>query len=199
MSEKRLIVGLGNPGKKYEWTRHNLGYLALGALAQDKFKIKFKNSSFTNALMTETIFEDSPVFFLLPQTYMNNSGMAVARAVHYWEIDLDGLLVVCDDFNLDFGQIRVRPHGSSGGHNGLSSLIEHLGTDQFPRLRLGIGYPPTREKDSAQYVLEEFNKEEKKQLGHLAQEAAECCLSWLKDGITKAMERYNKKWKTTNS
>lgn len=191
LSESRLIVGLGNPGGDYADTRHNLGFLAVQRLAE-RLNLKFVPSSFTNALAAEGKFEDASVCLLKPMTFMNNSGAAVLQAAEKMELDLRHLLVVCDDFNLDFAQIRLRPKGSDGGHNGLNSVIQQLGTEEFARLRLGIG-APTGGQDAVDYVLEEFSARERAELDRLINEAADCCLAWLREGVAAAMDQHNRK------
>lgn len=133
---------------------------------------------------------DKPLFLLLPLTYMNHSGIAVRDVMRKKEIALEDLLVITDDFQLPFGQLRFRPKGSGGGHNGLASIIEHLGDDQFSRLRIGVGAPAGSSTD---YVLGNFSKQEQKALKAIIEAAAEGCLVWLNEGINKAMEQYNKR------
>jgi len=191
LSELRLIGGLGNPGKDYEYTRHNLGFLVVRRLAE-KLKLKFALSSLTNGLTAEGTFEDKTISLLMPLTYMNNSGVAVHQIVTKLKLSPEDVLIVCDDFNLDFEQIRLRGKGSDGGHNGLSSIIERLGTEQFARLRMGIGQP-TGKKDTVDYVLEEFNKKERECLDSFIDEATSCCLAWLSEGINVAMDQYNRR------
>lgn len=186
-----MIVGLGNPGNDYEYTRHNLGFLVVRYLAQ-QLKFKFAISSLTNGLTAEGMHEEKEVFLLMPMTYMNNSGVAVEQVLNKKRLQPKDVLVVCDDFHLGFGQLRLRTKGSDGGHNGLSSVIEHLGTHQFARLRMGIGIP-SRGKQSVDFVLEQFGKKEKKLLGTFVEEAAACCLAWLVDGAPKAMDKFNGK------
>jgi PTH1 family peptidyl-tRNA hydrolase len=201
VTEKRVIVGLGNPGKEYEYTRHNLGFLVLVHIAK-KAGLKFSKSSFTNGFLTAGDFDGVRGELLIPTTFMNNSGVAVSQMVKNQKLAHENILVVCDDMSLPFAQMRLRPDGSHGGHNGLRSIIDHLGEKNFPRLRLGIGVPPskyTQKGDDSQhqlnvdYVLGAFNKEERKELDGFIEEAAECCLMWLREGITMAMERYNRK------
>lgn len=191
MSELRLIVGLGNPGRDYEYTRHNLGFLAIRNLAE-KLKLKFALSSLTNGLTAEGTFEDEAICLLMPLTYMNNSGGVVQQVMAKKDLLPEDVLVICDDFHLDFQQIRLRAKGSDGGHNGLSSVIQRLNTEQFARLRMGIGRPAGK-KDTIDYVLEEFKKKEKEQLDSFVDETASCCLTWLREGISVAMDRYNKR------
>ncbi len=206
MSERdiSLIVGLGNPGKEYEYTRHNLGFMVVGLLG-DRYGLRFRHSSFCNAMVAEGRIGSERVCLLLPLTYMNKSGVAVKAAVYKKGITLQQLLVVCDDVNLDFGRIRIRGKGSAGGHNGLKSIIQHLGSQDFPRLRMGIS-PVILANSSvsksgrgnqdvalAEFVLDEFSKQEKESLKDFISEAADCCLVWLKDGIVKAMDVYNRR------
>jgi len=191
LSELRLIGGLGNPGKDYEYTRHNLGFLVVRRLAE-QLKLKFALSSLTNGLTAEGTFEDKTICLLMPLTYMNNSGVAVHQIVTKHNLSPENVLIVSDDFNLDFEQIRLRGKGSDGGHNGLSSIIERLGTEQFARLRMGIGQPAGK-KDTVDYVLEEFKKKEKECLDSFIDEATSCCLAWVREGINAAMDQYNRK------
>lgn len=189
--QARLIVGLGNPGKDYDNTRHNLGFLVIHRLAQ-KHNLVFRKSSFTKWSMAEGKLGHYDLHCLLPLTYMNHSGIAVKEVVRKINMDHSGILVVCDDFNLDFGQIRIRGKGSDGGHNGLASIIEHLGTPEFARLRLGIG-APAKGQETPAYVLGKWTKEEQKHLDEFVDRAAECCLVWAREGIRDAMEQFNKK------
>ena len=189
LSENNLIVGLGNPGREYQWTRHNLGFLVLEKLSET-FGSKFKKSSLTNGVEALVKSQDRHVYLFMPQTYMNLSGTAVQRVLEKREIDLKNLLVVCDDISIPFGTKRLRSKGSSGGHNGLKSIIHHLTSDQFARLRLGVGQPGG---NMADYVLDEFSRTEKKQLPQFIDEAKESCLIWLDGGINKAMEQTNRR------
>ncbi len=191
MSEQRLIVGLGNPGKQYVYTRHNVGFLVVEEIAR-QLKVEFKKSSFTNAFIAETSYEGIDLKLMLPLTYMNHSGVAIASALKYWEMDVSDILVVCDDFQLPFSQLRIRSKGSDGGHNGLNSVIAKLGEENFSRLRMGIGQPPSK-SGVVDFVLEEFTPKEKEHLHDLIQTTLDCCLVWLKDGVVKAMESFNKR------
>jgi PTH1 family peptidyl-tRNA hydrolase len=191
LSKLRLIAGLGNPGKDYEYTRHNLGFLVVQRLAE-KLKLKFALSSLTKAMAVEGTFEGNSICLLAPLTFMNNSGVAISRFMSKKDLLPEDILVVCDDFHLDFEQIRVRSKGSDGGHNGLSSVIQHLDTEQFARLRMGIGYPPGK-KDTVDYVLEEFVKAERNRLDNFIDEAVSCCLVWLSEGINTAMDQHNRR------
>ena len=189
MSQARLIVGLGNPGRDYEYTRHNLGFLVVEHLAQ-KNDLRFRKSSFTNGLTAEGKVAGNDLCCLLPSTYMNNSGAAVKQAVLNKNLDHADILIVCDDFHLDFGQVRIRSKGTGGGHNGLTSVIEHLGTQAFARLRLGIG-GPVKGQESVEYVLGKWTAGEEKQLDEFIDRATDCCGAWLQEGIHKAMDQFN--------
>lgn len=191
MSELRLIVGLGNPGRDYEYTRHNLGFLVVRRVAET-LKLKFTLSSLTSGLTAEGMFEGEAICLLAPSTFMNNSGVAVHQVMTKRNVSPKDVLIICDDFHLDFEQIRLRAKGSDGGHNGLSSVIQRLGTEQFARLRMGIGQPANK-KDTVDYVLEEFKKKEKNRLDSFIDEAESCCLEWLREGINAAMDQYNRK------
>ena len=190
MSESRVIVGIGNPGPEYAFTRHNIGFWVVDELAK-RFKLKFARSSRLRGLVARAM-SPSPAFVLLkPATFVNLSGEAVAASVEEKGLSSKDVLVVCDDLNLPFGQLRLRPQGSAGGHNGLKSVIEHLKTDEFARLRCGIGSPA--DKKGRDYVLAEFNASEKKQLGNFVSYAADCCEAWLSGGTKNAMDQFNKR------
>ena len=192
-SSPRLIVGLGNPGKNYEYTRHNLGFLAVREFAREH-QFELKRSFFIKGLVAQGQFEEKKIFLLLPLTYMNNSGVAVKAMVRRKNIAPEDILVVCDDINLDFGDLRIRPNGSDGGHNGLNSLISHLHTEEFARLRLGVGQPGEKE-DVVDYVLSPFDGTEKKELNGFLKEAMGCCRTWLTQGTAEAMNQFNKRKK----
>lgn len=196
MSEIKLIVGLGNPGREYEWTRHNLGFLVARHLAE-MYKLKFAVSSFTNGLTAEGNILDQKVCLLMPLTYMNNSGVAVRQAMKQKNIECPDMLVVCDDMNIVYGQIRLKPSGSDGGNNGLKSIIAHLQTNEFPRLRMGIG-KPAGQNGNVDFVLSEFSHQEKQNLGGFIKEAAQCCTVWLKEGIATGMDQFNKRKENGN-
>lgn len=181
----RLIVGLGNPGRKYEKTRHNLGFLVGRRLAHDQ-RWKFTENLSLKGLVAQGIIDHTNIVLLLPLMYVNNSGIAVKEIVQRKKIALENILVVCDDLNLSFGQLRLRPKGSDGGHNGLTSVIEHLKTKDFARLRIGIGRP-VRKEDVVDFVLSEFEKEEQKQLPDVIERAAECGLAWLAKGTKETI------------
>lgn len=152
----KLIVGLGNPGKEYKNTRHNVGYMAIDAYAS-KANLSFKKKSVFNG----EIAVGSGFILLKPTTYMNLSGDSVQKVAHYYHIELSDILVISDDFNIPFTTIRLREKGTAGGHNGIKSIISSLGSDEFPRLRIGLGSP---ENDVIEYVLSSISKEDLKKL-----------------------------------
>ncbi len=157
-----IVVGLGNPGDKYYLTRHNAGFLALDYISQKYSarvdKVKFK------ALCGETVIGGKTVLLMKPQTFMNNSGEAVREAASFYKVPAENIVVISDDVNLDVARLRVRRNGSDGGQKGMRSIIEHLGTDAFPRIRIGVGQKPHPDYDMADWVLSEFTESEKKQL-----------------------------------
>ena len=192
MSELKLIVGLGNPGANYEYTRHNIGFLALKQLTE-QFKLRVSPSLICKGLTAEGEIAGKDCCFLFPMTFMNNSGVAVRSLLNKKEIDPGNILVVCDDFNLAFDQLRLRRGGSDGGHNGLSSIIYHLESESFARIRVGIGAPKGKQ-DPADFVLEEFDKKEKEYLDFLIQDTVDCCVAWITtEDIEQVMSQFNKR------
>ena len=164
----KLIIGLGNPGPEYNFTRHNFGFLALD------FYAKVRGLTWQNPKNHALWLRDGDKIFIKPQTFYNDSGRAVAEFTHFYKLPLENILVVCDDFNLPFGTSRYRAQGSSGGNNGLKSISEHLGTTAFPRLRLGTGNDPLRQKlGDVDFVLSRFTPEEKSALPGLLTEISQ--------------------------
>ena len=184
-----LIVGLGNPGGKYEETRHNVGFMVADELGErGKFSIqKVKYHALTN---TATI-GGQGALVMKPTTYMNLSGEAVGEAARFYKIAPDHVLVISDDVDLPLGKLRIRTNGSAGGHNGLKSIIQHLGSDQFPRLKVGVGGKPHPDYDMADWVLSKFQGEDKKLIDGTVKRAADAVECFLKDGPQKAMNRFN--------
>ncbi|MBM3192570.1 MAG: aminoacyl-tRNA hydrolase [Chlamydiae bacterium] len=180
-----LIVGLGNPGKAYESTRHNMGFLVGQALAK-RWGIAFENKKDFQAQLAKTEVGEHKVMVLLPTTYMNLSGQSVRRCVDFFKIELSRVLVVCDDVEIPFGKLRFKSKGSSGGHNGLKSIEAYLGTPEYFRLRLGVG--KEEGKDLADFVLETFRAQELEALPVLIRQAAELVEIWVKEGYRKALE-----------
>jgi len=157
-----MIVGLGNPGDKYRLTRHNAGFLSLDYISQKKNakidRVKFK------ALVGECMSGGKRTLLMLPQTFMNNSGEAVAEAANFYKIPPENITVIYDDISLDVGRLRIRKKGSDGGHNGIKSIISHLGSDAFPRIKVGVGAKPYADMDLADWVLSKFTDAEQKTL-----------------------------------
>lgn len=186
--ETFLIVGLGNPGAEYRLTRHNFGFMVLDALAEH-WSLQLKKIKF-NAVYVEDRFKGNKVVLAKPLTFMNESGRSVAPLMRYFKVPADHMLVIHDDLDLPLGTLRIRPSGSSGGQRGIESITKLLGTQEFPRMRLGISRPPGQ-MDPKDYVLKNFlpNEEElKKIVLRQAIEAIEC---FIEDGLTTAMNRYN--------
>ena len=184
-----LVVGLGNPGEKYENTRHNVGFLTVDQLA-DRANVpvqKLKHRALTNTAEVGGVL----VLLMKPVTYMNLSGEAVGEAARFYKLPPERVLVISDDVSLPIGRLRVRRGGSAGGHNGLKSIIQHLGTDQFPRLRLGVGEKPHPDYDLADWVLGKFAGEDKKAMEAAVQRAADAVECLIQDGPDKAMNRFN--------
>jgi PTH1 family peptidyl-tRNA hydrolase len=187
------IIGLGNPERRYEGTRHNLGFDVLDCLA-DRLRTPFKEGK-GEYLLASCEVGEAPVKLVKPMTYMNDSGVAVADVAQRFEVPLDQLIVVCDDFQLPLGQLRVRLKGSDGGHNGLYSVIYHLQSDLFPRIRCGIASPSMpKEKDRmADFVLEGFEPAEMPIVREMIGKAADASLLAIQRGLTAAMNEFNKK------
>lgn len=182
------IVGLGNPGDQYERTRHNVGFRVIEALSS-RCNIGLMAGGEGYEIGTGT-YQEAGFFIVRPRTYMNNSGLAVERMMEDHMISADRLLVVCDDCNLPLGKIRLRRSGSDGGHNGLASVIEVLGTEAFPRLRVGIDQPPS-DVELVDYVLGEFDVQEEESIEGAVVRATDAILSILSDGLEQAMNTFN--------
>jgi len=183
-----IIAGLGNPGKEYERTRHNTGFLCIDYLSAlyriTVSKIKFKS------LIGEGIIQGKKVVLAKPQTYMNNSGEAIKAIADYYKVDAGNVVIIYDDVDLEPGVIRIRPKGSSGTHNGMKSIIYHLQTDEFPRFRIGIGKPPEN-VDMVSYVLGVFSEEEQRIINEVIERTAMAVGDFLAAGIETAMSKYN--------
>lgn len=185
----RLVVGLGNPGGKYERTRHNVGFMVVNELAR-RAGASFRSSK-QRADVARGSLDGMSVLLAQPQTYMNESGDAVSRLVSYYHVPLGNLIVICDDLDLPFGTLRLRPSGSSGGNNGLKSIIRSLGSEEFARLRVGVGRPPG---NAINYVLAPFTEEQQRLLPDLLPIGADCVIAALRDGVLPAMNEYNRDW-----
>lgn len=188
-----IIVGLGNPERKYDGTRHNIGFSALTVLA-DTYGISMDIKKH-KAVCGKGVIEGQKVLLAMPQTYMNLSGESVRELVDYYKIDPEQeLIVIYDDINLAPGKLRIRPKGSAGGHNGIKNIIAHLGTQVFPRIRVGVGEKP-KGWDLADYVLGRYSAEDRKIIDEAQKEAAEAVKMMVMDDIRGAMNRYNTKKK----
>jgi peptidyl-tRNA hydrolase, PTH1 family len=185
----KLVVGLGNPGRKYHGTRHNIGYAILAELARN-----FGKSSYKHKFHAEVMDADiggQRALLLSPLTYMNCSGLSVSEAKTFYKIPDEDLLILCDDMNLPLGKLRLRMQGSAGGQKGLDDIIRKLGTENFSRLRVGIGSPPEG-YDWADFVLSKFSAEEIPQIEQAVRRAAEAVVAWACDGIESCMNKFNK-------
>jgi PTH1 family peptidyl-tRNA hydrolase len=188
-----LIAGLGNPGREFKANRHNIGFLALDALA-GHFGQKFTRVQF-KALVARGEHQDRKLLLAKPQTFMNLSGQAVGALAKYYKIPPEALLIIYDDIDLPFGVIRMRANGSSGGQKGMQSIIEKLGTQEIPRLRVGISRPSGR-MDAAAHVLQDFSKSETAGLPQVLDRVVEACLVFMTTGVEAAMNQYNPKPET---
>ncbi len=186
-----VLVGLGNPGLEYQHTRHNLGFDVLDVLAH-RLKIRFSRGGDEHAVAVGS-FKNNEILLVKPLTYMNNSGEAILGIRDRFELPLERFLIICDDFQLPLGQLRIRTGGSDGGHNGLASIIYHLKSTTFPRLRCGIAsqHLPTDRRDLARYVLEPFPSEEHAAVKAMILRASEASLSCVSEGIEHTMNFYN--------
>ena len=184
-----LVVCLGNPGDKYEDTRHNAGFMVADALGE-KLNVPIQKLKF-RALTNTVQLGGHTALLMKPVTYMNLSGEAVRPAADFYHVPPERVLVVSDDTALPLGRLRIRRSGSAGGHNGLKSIIQHLGTDQFPRLRVGVGEKPHPEYDQADWVLSKFRGEDQKLMVEAADRAAQAVECILADGPDKAMNKFN--------
>lgn len=184
-----LIVGLGNPGREYRLNRHNAGFLAVDQLVHRRGWPAFTRKQ-SNALVTGGDIDDRRIIVAKPQTFMNLSGGSVAGLARFYQIPPEAVMVCVDDLNLPFGSVRIRPRGTAGGQRGLQSIIESLGSEAFPRLRIGIGRPPGQMRHAA-YVLKDFSGDELDQLEIVFDRAVDALLSWLADGVDLAMSRFN--------
>ena len=184
----KVVVGLGNPGQQYDRTRHNVGFDVMNELAR-RCGESFQSSKF-DAVSADVRLGDERVQLLMPLTYMNRSGRSVRRAVDFFRLDIDDLLVICDDMNLERGRLRLRGSGSAGGQKGIADIISALGSNEFARLRIGIDRPPGT-MDPAKYVLGRFNQTEWEIIEPAVTLAADAVETWVRDGLSAAMNRFN--------
>lgn len=192
--KSKLIVGLGNPGMRYEHTKHNVGFRLVDALyevfCQRDSQSRPTHTSICNSLVIQTTWHDTSIILAKPMTYMNNSGAAVAALIRRFEIPLPDLCIVYDDIHLDVGMLRMRQKGSDGGQKGMKSIIHHLDTTEFPRLRIGIGEPVG---DLTDYVLTEFSEDEEIEIAHTIDRAMDAIETFVKDDILTAMNQFNRR------
>ena len=183
-----LIVGLGNPGREYRKTRHNAGFMVLDRLAE---RLGESFSRFEmRALVTKSLYLQNRIILAKPQTFMNESGQSVGGLIRFYKVPVSNLMVIYDDVDLPLGTIRIRPGGGSAGQKGMNSIIQKLGVDDFPRMRIGIGRPPGR-MEAAGYVLQEFSNHENVLLPDIFTKAVDAILSFVTDGLDKTMTQYN--------
>jgi peptidyl-tRNA hydrolase, PTH1 family len=183
-----LIVGLGNPGRAYRKNRHNIGFMLLDRFSEQQGETFSRFEA--RSLVVKTRHADHRLILAKPQTFMNNSGQSVNSLIRFYKIPLERLLIAYDDVDLPLGKLRLRPTGGSGGHRGMKSIIECLGTDDFPRLRIGIGRPPGR-MEAADYVLQDFKEEELLLLPDILDGSIKAILTFITDGIDEAMNQFN--------
>ena len=184
-----LIVFLGNPGPRYEMTRHNAGFMAADAMAKEK-NVNINKARFKALTATCDIGGES-VLLMKPQTFMNLSGDAVAQAARFYKIPPEHVIVVSDEISLPIGKLRIRTKGSAGGHNGLKDIIAKLGTDAFPRIRIGVGAPPHPDYDMADWVLSSFKNQDAEDMLAAAARAALAAQCYITQGADRAMNRFN--------
>ncbi|HEV8002150.1 MAG TPA: aminoacyl-tRNA hydrolase [Planctomycetaceae bacterium] len=184
----KIVAGLGNPGPKYDRTRHNVGYRVIDELSQRLGAGKPRRRF--DATLAEGNLGGEKVLLTCPQTYMNESGRAVRQLVDFFGLQLNDLLIVCDDFNLELARLRMRTGGSAGGQKGLADIIRKLATEEFPRLRIGIGRPP-EQMNAADFVLSKFKRSEQNTIDDAVVRAAEGVELWIRSGIGPAMNRVN--------
>ncbi len=184
----KLVIGLGNPGKKYDGTRHNVGFAVVDALAAGPGVGGFQDR--WSSLVAEWFEDGTKVLLMKPQTYMNLSGRAVREAVDFYRIELSEVLVVCDDMALPLGKLRFRARGTHGGHNGLRDLQAHLGTTAYARLRVGVG-APEEQADAVDHVLGRFRPSERPVIDDAIAQAVQGVVLWVRQGIEKCMNAYN--------
>ena len=189
MTERFLIVGLGNPGRRYSDTRHNIGFQIADRLAA-RHGLRFSRRQ-ALAFVADGLIDKLPVTLAKPQGYMNTSGRSVAALVRFYRLPLSRLLVLYDDLDLPVGTLRMRPGGGAGGHHGMESIIQHVGSQDFPRLRIGIGRPPGR-MDPMAYVLQRFSEEQLPDIEVARERAADAAYTWATEGLEAAMTRFNR-------
>jgi PTH1 family peptidyl-tRNA hydrolase len=188
ISKNYLIIGLGNPGREYKFTRHNIGFLTIDELA-NRLSIKITHVK-NKAVIGSGFYNQSKITLAKPQTFMNLSGQSVVSLIKYFKLPVEHTLIIHDDLDLPFGTLRMRPSGSAGGQKGILSVIQMLGSDQIPRLRMGIGRPPGR-MDPVNYVLQRFSNNDEDLLNDVIDRACKACQSFIDHGIEQTMSRFN--------
>ena len=183
-----LLIGLGNPGREYRDNRHNVGFMLI-----DRITVRLNARGMkvqSKAIVLNTVYEERKLVLAKPQTFMNLSGQSVQGLAHFYKVPFTNMLVLSDDLDIPFGTIRIRASGGPGGQRGMASIIEKLGTKDFPRLRIGIGRPPGR-MDAAAYVLQNFSRDEMQTLSEVLDHGAEAVLAFVTHGLNKAMNEFN--------
>jgi peptidyl-tRNA hydrolase, PTH1 family len=188
MTETFLIVGLGNPGREYRGTRHNVGFMLLDRMTA-RLNVRFTRMQ-SRALVAMANFQERKIILAKPQTFMNLSGQSVQGLLHFYKLPLANLIIAHDDLDLPLGTIRIRPDGRSAGQKGMTSTIDRLGTDEFPRLRLGIGRPPGQ-LSAPDYVLQNFPETDLSVITETLNRSVEAVLTWVTEGLDAAMNKYN--------
>jgi peptidyl-tRNA hydrolase, PTH1 family len=188
MADTFLVIGLGNPGREYRLTRHNIGFMLLDRLTVE-LGTRFARLQ-SKALVASANYQEKKVILAKPQTFMNLSGQSVLGLVHFYKLPLENLLIAHDDLDLPVGTIRIRPDGGSAGQKGMQNTIERLGTDEFPRLRLGIGHPPGQ-MQPPDYVLQDFPAAENTIVSETLDRAVEAVLLWIREGLDISMNKFN--------
>jgi len=188
MIETFLLVGLGNPGREYRETRHNIGFMLLDRLAT-RLAVRFSRLQ-SKALIASATFEERKIILAKPQTFMNLSGQSVLGLIHFYKLPLKNILIAHDDLDLPNGTIRIRPDGGSAGQKGMNSILERLGTDEFPRLRLGVGRPPGQML-APDYVLQDFSRDELSIVNETLDRAVEAAITFVINGLDVSMNKYN--------
>ena len=184
-----IVVGLGNPGKEYTYNRHNAGFMCMDVIC-DKYRARIDKSKF-KALVGECSIAGKHVLLMKPQTYMNNSGEAIREAADFYNVPADNIIVIFDDISIGVGKLRIRRKGSAGGHNGIKSIIAHLSTSEFPRIKLGVGEKPSPEYDLVNWVLGNIPEADRKAMSEAYSKAADALEEMLSGDMDRAMNKYN--------
>ncbi len=184
-----IVVGLGNPGKEYTYNRHNAGFMCMDVIC-DKYHARVDKAKF-KALVGECNISGKRVLLMKPQTFMNHSGEAIREAADFYNIPAENIIVIFDDISIDVGKLRIRRKGSAGGHNGIKSVIEHLSTNEFPRIKLGVGNKPSPEYDIINWVLGNIPEDDRKSMSEAYSRAADALEVMLSGNIDAAMNKYN--------